>query len=516
MQRFRTSRIGGSILAAVSGLSFAGAALAGSLTIGTVADPVSLDPGNHRDRNAQSLLGNIYDGPFVRLPGGTRLPSLFAEWIEVNPTTYEAVIRTDVKFHSGEPMTIEDVKFSFDRITVDGALDGATSPRKGLAGPIASTEILGPDRLRINLTAPSPTLPASLSSEGGIQIVNQSFVEAAGPGGLATQADGTGPFRLVSWTPGDRIVLERHPDYYGGPAEPGPVGPARLDGVTFRTIPDTSARLAALLAGEIDIAAEIPPFLRPQVEASGVADVVAVNGTRSFFVVLNNTRPPFDDIRVRKAANHAIDRDLIIERVLENTASKINGILSAESFGASELPSHDYDPELARRLLAEAGYANGVDVVLDTQGPFKDLAEVIAAQLTEVGIRASVQVWEGSVITPIWADKTKRERDMYLSSWGSAGLDPNGIFVPTLRTNDRGNYSGYSNPEVDRLLEAAQYNTNSEERARQYAEAEALVNADAPLIFLWVPQDIYGVNKRVRDWAPLPSAMIYMHRATVE
>jgi peptide/nickel transport system substrate-binding protein len=232
--------------------------------------------------------------------------------------------------------------------------------------------------------------------------------------------------------------------------------------------------------------------------------------------VLNNTRPPFDDIRVRKAANHAIDRDLIIERVLENTASKINGILSAESFGASELPSHDYDPELARRLLAEAGYANGVDVVLDTQGPFKDLAEVIAAQLTEVGIRASVQVWEGSVITPIWADKTKRERDMYLSSWGSAGLDPNGIFVPTLRTNDRGNYSGYSNPEVDRLLEAAQYNTNSEERARQYAEAEALVNADAPLIFLWVPQDIYGVNKRVRDWAPLPSAMIYMHRATVE
>src|SRR5690606_24393442 len=159
----------------------------------------------------------------------------------------------------------------------EGALDGTTSPRKGLAGPIESTEIIGENRLRIKLSDPSPTLPASSSSEGGIQIVNKSFVEEAGPGRLATKAAGTGPVKLSNWTAGDRIVLDRHPDYYGGPAEPGPVGPARLDRVTFRTIPDTSARLAALLAGEIDIAAEIPPFLRPQIEQSNVADVVAVN-----------------------------------------------------------------------------------------------------------------------------------------------------------------------------------------------------------------------------------------------
>lgn len=514
MKRRALALAGMAVLTAFFGVP-AAVATAAEITIGVVADPVSLDPQNHRDRNAQSILGNIYDGPFMRLPGGPRLPALLKEWIQVDPTTYKAVFRKDVKFHSGDPMTIEDVKFSFDRVLNEGALDGKSSPRKGLAGPIESTEIVGDDTLLIKLSAPSPTLPASLSSEGGIQIVNKSFVEEAGPGGMATKTDGTGPFALVSWTPGDRIVLKRNPDYYGGPAEPGPVGPARLDGVTFRTIPDTSTRLAALLAGEVDIAAEIPPFLRPQVEQSGIADVVTVNGTRTFFVTLNNTKPPFDDVRVRQAANHAIDRNLIIERVLEGTASPVNGVLSAESFGASDLPAYDYNPDLSRKLLADAGHKDGFDVVLDVQGQFKDIAELIASELTEVGIRTKVQVWEGSVITPIWADKKKRERDMYFTSWGNAGLDPNGIFVPTLKTNDRGNYSGYSNPAVDKLLETAQYNTDSAERANQYHEAEAMVHDDAPWIFLWVPQDIYGVNKRVKDWSPLPSAMIYMHRATV-
>jgi len=488
---------------------------AADLAIGVAADPVSMDPANHRDRNAQSLLGNIYDGPFMRLPGAERLPALLSGWVEVDPLTYDATFRTDVKFHSGDTMTMEDVKFTFDRVLNENALDGKTSARKGLAGPIVSTEIVGENTLRIKLSDPYPTLPASLSSEGGIQIVNKSFVEAAGPGGLATTADGTGPFKLVSWSPGERVVLEKFADYYGGPAEPPPVGPARLDTVTFRTIPDTSARVAALLAGEIDIATEIPPFLRPQIEQSGIADVVSVNGTRTFFVTLNNTKPPFNDIRVRQAANHAIDRALIVDKVLEGTASLVNGILSADSFAASELPAYAFDPELSKKLLAEAGFANGVDVVLDVQGPFKDIAEVIATQLTEVGIRATVQVWEGSVITPIWADKTKRERDMYFGSWGSAGLDPNGIFPPMMRTDDRGNYSGFTNADVDRLVTAAMYNSNSEERAKQFQEAEAIVNKEAPLIFLWVPQDIYGVSKRVKDWQPIPSSMIYMHRATV-
>lgn len=489
-------------------------AAAATLTIGVGADIATLDPNNYRDRSTQSVLGNVYEAPFMRIDG-TNQPAIVTEWKEVDPTTYEATFKTGIKFHSGDTLTMEDIKFSFDRVLEEGALDGTTSPRKSLAGPIKSVEVVDEDTIRITLTDPWPSFPSSLSTEGGIQILNKSFVEEAGPGGLATKEDGAGPFKVASWSPGDRVVLERFDDYYGGPAQPGPVGPAQVDSAIFRVIPDTSARVAALLAGEIDIATEIPPFLQQQIQQSGNAEIVRVNGTRTFFVTLNNTKAPFDDVRVRQAANHAIDRALIIEKVLENTATIVNGILSPDSFGYSDLPAYDYDPELAKKLLAEAGYADGVDAVLDVQGPFKDLAEVIAQQLTDVGIRTTVQVWENAVITPLWNDPAKRERDMYLSSWGNAGLDPNGIFLPTLHTNDRGNYSGYSNATVDELLLAAQYETDVAKREEMYHQAEAQVNKDAPLIFLWVPQDIYGVSKRVTNFQPLPSQMIYLHRVGI-
>ncbi len=132
--------------------------------------------------------------------------------------------------------------------------------------------------------------------------------------------------------------------------------------------------------------------------------------------------------------------------------------------------------------------------------------------LTKVGIRTKVQVWEGAVLTPIWrADK--KERDMYFSSWGSGALDPTGIFVPTLKTKDRGNSSGYSNPKVDKLLDAAESEMNTTKRADMYHEAERIVTEEAPWIFLWVPQDIYAISTRLRGWEPGTDSRINMHRA---
>jgi peptide/nickel transport system substrate-binding protein len=489
-------------------------ARASEIRIGLTADIQTLDPQNYRDRTTQTVIGNIYDGFFIRgLTGPDEALAVIEEWIEVDPVTYEAVLRDGVRFHSGDPMTIEDVAFTFDRLLREGAIEGQTSPRKSLVGPIERVEIAGPDRVRLHLSAPFARLPGSLALE---PILNQSFVEEVGNQGIATQADGAGPFRLVAWNRGDSVVLERFEDYYGGPTDVPPVGPARVDRVTFATIPETSSRVAALLAGEIDIAVEVPVFLRSQIEQNPNTSVVTSSGTRTFFVALNNTRPPFDDIRVRHAANHAVDRQLIVDRVLEGTADLVNGVLSADSFGATlDLPAYEYDPAKAKALLAEAGHADGFDVTLDVTAAFKDLAEAIGSMLTEVGIRTTVQVWEGAVISPLWVNHDAKDRDMYLISWGSAGLHPGGIFLPTLRTRDRGNHSGFSNAEVDRLIDAALAETDLDQEWAYWAEAEAIVNQEAPWIFLWVPQDIYGVSNRLRDWQPHPSAMIYMHRATI-
>lgn len=484
------------------------------IRIGVVSDVLTLDPHNYRDRITQTVVGNLFDPLFLRMDAGSTHPALLSAVTEVNPTTYEATVRPGVKFHDGTIMTAEDIKFSLDRIIVENAMGGTTSPRRSLLSPpLSAVEIVAPDRLRFRLSAPWPIMQSALSTGS---IVSKRFAEAQGNAGMATRVNGTGPFKLLAWNRGDSVTMERFADYYGGPATLPPVGPARVDRVTFRVIPELASRVAALLAGEIDIATEMPVHLRPQIERSARAKVVTANGTRTFFVSLNVTRPPFSDVRVRKAANHAIDRKLIIERVLAGTATPLEGVLSPESYGyMPSLPAHAYDPALAKRLLAEAGHAGGLDLTLDTIAATKDLAEAMAAMLTEVGLRTKVQVWEGAVLTPLWQNPDKKERDMYLTSWGNAWLEPTGIMVPTLMTRGRGNSAGYANGEVDRLLNAAAAEVDDARRVKAYQDAQAIVNREAPWIFLWVPQDIYGVSTQVRDWQPQPSAMIYLHRATL-
>ena len=171
---------------------------------------------------------------------------------------------------------------------------------------------------------------------------------------------------------------------------------------------------------------------------------------------------------------------------------------------------------MAKQLLAEAGYPDGIDVVLDAESEFKDLAEAMAASMASSGIRATVQIWERNALRANWDPKKPKERDMYFSSWGSGSLDPAGIFMPVLRTDARGNRSGYSNAEVDRLLDGANAEADQDKRAQMYVDAQVIVNDEAPLLFLWLPQDIYGASARLQGWNPSGRGIIKLHDAYVE
>ena len=310
--------------------------------------------------------------------------------------------------------------------------------------------------------------------------------------------------------------MERFDKYYGGSPAIPPVGKACVDRVVFKMIPENASRTAALLAGEVDIAAELPASDMKRIEASQNAKVMKVNGTRTFFIALNTTKKPFDDPRVRKAANHALDKKLLIDRVLLGTAVPLNGVMSPDAFGYNpDLPEYKFDPAATKKLLTEAGYPNGIDATLDVEGPFKEIAEATASLLTKAGIRTTVAVGEGSTIRTKWAPKGEKKGDMYFTSWGNGSLDPADIFVPTLRTGDRGNSAFYSNPAVDKLLDAANTELDPAKRAEMYKSAQAMVNADAPWIFLWLPQDIYGVSRRLSGWQPSPDSKINLHDACV-
>lgn len=489
-------------------------AQAADLMVGFTLDADTLDPANHRKRETETIIRNLYDGLVTRDASMVVVPELAESIKQVSPTVYDFKIRSGVKFHDGTEMTAVDVKFTLDRITVEGAMgDGQTSPRQSLMGPVASVEIVDGITVRITLKEPWPILPAMLPNQ---QIVSKAFVEKVGSAGLATAENGTGPFKLAEWRKGDAIILERFDDYYGGAPSIEPVGKACVDRVIFKIIPESASRVAALLAGEAHIINELPVSSVAQVEASDNTKVMTVNGTRSFFIAMNMQGEVFDDPLVRQAAAHAIDKDLLIDKILGGNAARIEGILSPDAFGASELPVYAHDLEKARALLAEAGYPDGIDVTMDVEGAFKDTAEAVASLLTKAGIRTTVAVGEGAQLSDKWRTKGEpKTGDMYFSSWGNGSLDPFDIFTPTHRTNDRGNSAGYANPALDALLDAAATELDVEKRAGMYREAELMINADLPYIYLWVPQDIYGVSARLSGWSPSADSRINLHDACI-
>lgn len=492
-----------------------GAADAADLVVGFSQDALTLDPANHRKRETETIIRNIYDGLLTRDAQMNVVPELAESWEQIDTTTFEFKLRPGVKFHNGDELTAEDIKFTFERLTQEGAMDGQTSPRADLLGPLEAVEIVDPQTVRFVLESPWPILPAMLPFQ---EVVSKAFVEQAGPGGLATQANGTGPFKLVEWRRGDSIIMERFEDYYGGASDIAPVGPAPSERVIFRIIPENSSRVAALLAGDVHLINELPVSSMSQVESNPGTQVMTVNGTRTFFVALNLAKPPFDDVRVRHALNHALDKQLIIDRVLNGTATPLNGVLSPDAFAFNaDLPAYEHDLEKAKALLAEAGYPDGFEATLDVEGAFKDTAEAIAALLARANIQVAVQVWEGAVLTPIWRDPEQRkERDMYFTSWGNGSLDPSDIMLPTLRTDGRGNSAGYSNAKVDELLDGADVEVDRDQRRAMYLEAQEIVSAEAPWVFLWLPQDVYGASARLKGWQPSADSRINLHDAYLE
>jgi peptide/nickel transport system substrate-binding protein len=504
-----------SLLGTVVAVLIAGSASAADLRVGFSQDALTLDPANHRKRETETIIRNMCDGLLTRDSAMNIVPEVAESYKQIDARTWELKLRKGVKFHSGAVLTADDVKFTLDRLTQDNAMGGQTSPRKDLLGPVSGVDVVDPQTVRIRLSSPWPILPAMLPFQ---ELVRKGFVEKVGSAALATQVDCVGPFKLVEWRRGDSIIMERFADYYGGSPAIPPVGPARVNRVIFRIIPENASRVAALLAGEVDIINELPVSAIKQVDGSGRAKVLKANGTRSFFVAMNLAKKPFDDPRVRKALNHAIDRKLIIDRVLSGTAVPLNGVLSPQAFGFNpDLAEYKYDPALAKKLLAEAGYGSGLAMTIDAEGAFKDVAEAVASMLQRAGVKATVQVWEGAVLTPLWRDPAKRkDRDLYFTSWGNGSLDPSDTMLPTLRTGGRGNSAGFSNTRVDQLLDAAEVELDPAKRKAMYFEAQSIVNAAAPWIFLWLPQDLYGVSNRVTGWTPSPDSRINLHRAAIK
>ncbi|WP_411351686.1 ABC transporter substrate-binding protein [Leisingera aquaemixtae] len=368
------------VFAAGSALALAagGAWAKDSVTIAMQLEPPHLDPTSAAAQAIDSVVyTNIFEGLTRFMGDGSVVPGLAESWeISEDGTVYTFKLRQGVTFHDGSAMDAEDVKFSLDRARAEDS----TNAQKALFDGIASVEAVDPQTVRITLEAPNGSLLFNLAW-GDAVIVAPESIE-----GIKTNPVGTGAYTFQEWVQGDRITLARNPDYWG--EQPA------LASATFKFISDPTAAFAAMMAEDIDAFDNFPaPENLPQFEADPRFQVLVGSTEGETILSTNNKQPPFDDIRVRQAVAHAIDRQAIIDGAMFGYGTPIGTHFAPHHPAYKDLTGMSaHDPEQAKALLAEAGFPEGFETTLHLPPPSyaRRGGEIIAAQLAAVGIKAEI------------------------------------------------------------------------------------------------------------------------------
>src|SRR5438067_3335602 len=476
------------------------------VVIGLGAEPRTMLGVTIVDWTTNNMLEHIYDRLLDRDAKTLKpKPMLATGWKVVNDTTWEFPLRQGVRFHNGEPFTAQSVKATFEYM-----LDPATKSHYNTAAywkPVKEVQVVNDYTVRIVTEKPFPSVIDHVSLTN-LLILPGKALKDLGPQKLAEKPIGTGPFRFVEWKRDERLVLERNPDYWQGPAD--------VSTVTFRFIPEFSARMAALLSGEIDIMKDVPPHAIDAVDKSGRAKVRSAVSSRINYLALVNLKPgPMQDVRVRRAMNHAVNVEELIAQVLRGHATKMCGPLAPANVDYAPVECYKHDLPRAQALLKEAGLDPAkLALTLDTpSGRYpldKDVSLAIAAQLQRLGIKTNVVVNEwGTHLDKI---KNRNTGDMFFLGWGPA-LHGQGTMQPLFLADQT--YSSYGNNKtIDDKIARAQMLLDPRARAEAYAELQRLVHDEAPWVFLWQQHDIYGVAQSV-EWTPRADEKVWMYDAKV-
>lgn len=456
----------------------------GSLTAAMQVDATSLDPHMNSSYSSTLVIEQVYNGLIQFDADMNILPDLAESWtISEDGLTYDFKIRSGVKFHNGREMTVDDVVYSLNRVK-DPA---GGSPRAYLLVDVATIEATAPDSVRITMAKPFAAMLAHMNTD--MAIVPKEVVEENGD--LSTVMVGTGPFKFVEFVPNTHAKLARYEEYHEE-------GLPYLDELTWIPIPDDPTRTANIQTATVDFADQIPQSdIDTLKDEEGVA-LVTGNSTLEDYLMLNVTREPFTDVRVRQAIAKAIDRQLMTDVILFGYGKPVDGGLIPEwSWAYADLhtyPAPDIDG--AKALLAEAGYADGFSFTIGAGANYSaqvQAGEMLKEQLGQIGLDVTVapQEWGTYIDTVI----TQKNFDAAIIGWiGSA--DPDDWLYARFHTGEQWNTTGYSNAQVDELLEQGRALTDQAQRKELYNQAEAIIIDEAPFVFFY----LYDQYEAVRDY----------------
>jgi len=471
------------------------------------AEATRLDPDLQRETTTQNVVDHIYDALLAMGPNGKIVPALAESWRYLNDTTLELKLRKGVKFSNGEPFNAEVAKYNLDRVL--GKLPGAAPTP--LVEPeldwVKEYEIVDDYTIQIISKYPAPLALAYLTQK---MMVPFQYTKQDNFASLATKPVGTGPYVLKSWMKGSELVLEARKDCWKGIP--------KIDEIVFRPIPEDSTRIAELKVGNIDLITNVKPDNLEEVKAIKDVDVRSVSSNRTTHLHINTAIAKMKDIRVRKAINYAVDVESLTKNVLGGNGHRVSVICPKSMVGWDpEEKFYPYDPEMAKKLLAEAGFPDGMDItILTPRGRYVNdvaISEAIAGMLTKVGIRTKVNAVEFGIYIDIIFKAHEKEPELVFISWGNALSNTLYDLIPGVLKG--GVFNSYTNEKIDSCIEKASSTVDPKKHVEYLRLALREMWIDPPFVYLYNMRDNYGVNKRL-VWEPRSDERIYLFDAYVK
>ncbi|MDJ0791813.1 MAG: ABC transporter substrate-binding protein [Acidimicrobiia bacterium] len=452
------------------------------------AEPDRLDPHLTSAYASFQVLENVYDTLVQPGPDLSMEPALAESWeISDDNLTWTFTLRSDVVWHNGRAFTADDVVYSYDRI-MDPDFGANNAFRFASIEEVTAVDAT---TVAIQLSRPTPNLLVNIGAFKGMAIVPREIVE---DGTIDTNPVGTGPFRFVSSSPDQGIVLERNPDYWRASE-----GLPYLDGVTFIQIPDPTVKLTNLRSGEVDWVDTVPPQQLAALEGDSSVVVQRVPGGDYHYFALNQNREPFNDVRVRQAIATAINREEIAEAAQFGAATANQTAIPAGTFWSYDYaPFTASDTAAATALLEEAGVSDlTIEFLVTSDFPETvTQAQVIAAQLDAIGVGVEIRDVDFST----WLDaQGGGDFDAFMLSW-IGNIDPDDFYYAQHHSTGGFNFQGYNSPEVDQLLDAARVETDQNARKALYDQAATLIVDEASYTYLYNPENINAWGPQVTGY----------------
>lgn len=473
----------------------------GHFIVAMGTEPTTFDVHIAQDNNTQDAILCIFEGLAERGEDGSVLPKLATEWwVEQDNKTWVFKLREGVIFHDGTPFNADAVKINFERI-----IDPKTaSPTRGAFTFVDRVEVVNNYEVKIITKEPyGPILDILTASN--ISMMSPTAIKKYGKD-FGIHPVGTGPLMFDEWQRGIKVTFKKFKDYWGEET--------KVDKLELICVPEESTKIMMLELGEVDVIKGISPIQVNRLEKNKDINIVKKLGPRVIYIGMNQLHEPFNDIRVRKAIMHAIDRESIIEKVFQGNAVPCVGIFSTViAHSALWLPTeYEYNPEKAKQLLAEAGFPNGFETTFTTpDGRYpgdRTVAEIVQGQLKEVGISSKLRVMEmGAYVQELLS---KRNPRLFLLGCGCPPLDLDFLFTIIWHTGEPKNYTSYSNPRVDELIELQRKTVDYRKRGQIIYEIQRIIQEDATQAYIYYQYQIHGTRADVKGLRVNPNETIIL------